>query len=299
MRIGVIGAGLMGSALARCLSSRGVEVCLYNRTRSKAEALAREIGARVYESPRRLLEDCEYTVAFVSDDRALREVVESIASGSSIAGKRFFVNASTITPLASLQAMSMLERVGVNYVEAPVYGSVDEARECRLISLVACRRGVLGEVLPAIKVYSQDYLYVGEPPKAAVLKLVLNNIGLAMPAILAESLMLLEAWGVELDYFSKAVEKLWFAPFVERYMKRVLEEKPARFKARLACKDYQYISESLREKGLPAMLSSTLADFYCIASTQGYGEKDYPRAAWFYVELAKKVRKLEESAFRS
>lgn len=288
MRIGVIGTGLMGSNLARCLSRKKVNVGLYNRTREKAEKLAAEIGAPVYGSPVDLVRNYESVIVFVSDDQALLDVSLRIASGAPYPDQRIFINASTVTPMASLRARDILEAKGVAYVEAPVYGSTDEARECKLISILACREQNAEKASQVANLYSIEIMYVGEPPKALALKLALNNVGLALPAILAESLMILSAWGVEHGTFLEVARKLWFGNLLERYWQRITEEKPPRFKLIMAGKDYWYIASTLAAKGLPSLISSAMYSMYFAAATGGYAEKDYPQVARFFMELARK-----------
>lgn len=278
----------MGSNLARCLSKRSVELGYYNRTRTKAEALARELGGTVYSSPRELLEKSNLVVVFLATDEALREVVLEVVRGGVLSGK-VFINASTVTPMASLEALEALSTIGVHYVESPVYGSADEARDCKLISIVACEERVFEEYKNVVELYSAKVFYVGKPPKASVLKLALNNIGLALPAILGESLMLLEAWGVDLESFRKISGEIWFGQVLERYWPRILSEKQPRFKVWMAGKDYWYVASSLKARGLPAAISDALSTAYYTAASGGYMDKDYPLVAKYYMEQGKRA----------
>jgi 3-hydroxyisobutyrate dehydrogenase len=285
LNIGVIGLGIMGSNLARCLHSRGVRVGVYNRTVEKAEKLAHELQElRVYESPTRLVRESDAVVVFVSDDDALMSVVSSIVSEDYTSTSPVLVNASTVTPMASLRAMSAIQEAGVVYSEGPVYGSADEARECKLVSYIACRGEIYERIKIVAELYSARVLYVGEPPRASVLKLALNNIGLSAPALLAESLALLRSWGVEEKLLLEASEGLWFKPMIERIWHRVFSEKSARFTVKLAAKDYLYIEKSLIERGVKPRVSPAIRSFYEEASRSGLGEKDYPRAAYYFIE---------------
>ncbi len=281
----------MGSNLARCLSKKGVELALYNRTKARALELAREVGGGVYDSPGELLKNVDVAIVFVYDDYALKSVVANLVKNSSAGLEgRVLLNASTVTPMASLEASTLLKTVGVNYVEAPVYGSADEARECKLLTMLACDEGVREAAMAAARLYSSDVVYVGEPPSAIAIKLALNNIGLALPALLAESLMLLEAWGADLNSFISIARKLWFGALLERYWERVLTEKPPRFKLAAAGKDYWCIASALKAKGLPSLVSDAISSLFLTAASGGYGEKDYPQVARYYLELAKKYR---------
>ncbi len=285
MKIGVIGTGLMGSSLVKCLVSKNIDVIVYNRTRSRAEELVREYGVELASSPYEVLTGSDYTVLFIAGDQALYDIVymdRGLASGED----GVVVNASTVTPMASLNIYKYLEKRGVTYVESPVYGSVSEASECRLLSITACSEKVWMNIRGFIEKYSFKTIYVGEIPRATVLKLALNNIGLAFPAILAESLMLLRSWGIDPMVFREVSGNLWFGEIIDRYWDRVFGEKPPRFKTWMAGKDYQYVADTLKYMKLPSHLAETISSMYMDASIHGYSDKDYPLIAKYYLELA-------------
>jgi len=288
MIVGIIGTGNMGSSLAECLSRRNVDIALYNRTRSRAEELGRRLGARVYDSPSELVENVEAAIAFVRDDHALRTVLFDIASRSGKNSQVVFINASTVTPSTSLEAMEILESRGIGYVEAPVFGSTSEAQECRLISMVSTKEYLLEKAMNILKLYSSQIHYLGQPPKAMVVKLALNNIALAVPAVLAESFMLLSSWGVELDVLRSVSQNTWIEPVLNRYWDRALGDSKPRFTVDNAGKDYSYIANALKHKGLPSFLSETISSLYLLAGRNGLGGKDYTQIVKYYLEIARR-----------
>jgi len=264
-------------------------VNIYNRTRERAEKLAEELpGLRVYDSPNKLLRDSDAAIVLVADDEALLSVVRAITS-EEYSNAPLLLNVSTVTPMASLEAMRALRERRVAYSEGPVYGSADEARECRLVSYIACSSDAYERARRVAELYSTRVLYIGEPPRASVLKLALNNIGLSVPALLAESLALLRAWNIEETLLLEASGGLWFKPVIERFWQRVFAEKPPRFTVKLAVKDYSYIEKALLEKGVNPVVSTAIRKIYEEASRAGYSEKDYPRAAYYFLEKSSKV----------
>jgi 3-hydroxyisobutyrate dehydrogenase len=291
LRIAVIGAGLMGSNLTRCLVSRGVEVIVYNRTRSKAERLCRETGCSVVEAPRKI-RDADAAVVFVFDDKAVLNVLlgdEGLAYSS---GKTLVLNSSTIMPVTSTYVSRKLGEKGFRYYESPVYGSTSEARECRLVSLLGGDPEEWGEAARITSLYSERTVYVGEVPKAMALKLALNNIGLSLPPIIGESLEILEAYDVPVDKFLEASSRLWFGGLIERYLGRIAGKKgEVRFTVNGAAKDYRVIASSLSEKNYPPLVSSALMNYYMMASRLLSGE-DYPRAAAQFLRNKEKLNLL-------
>ncbi|RLG83423.1 MAG: NAD(P)-dependent oxidoreductase [Thermoprotei archaeon] len=290
MIIGIIGTGLMGSSLTKCLVNRGYNVIVYNRSCWKAEKLREQLGVKVADNPKELLDRTKVAIAFISGDNALCDVVFG-DNGVSMASKgSIFINASTVTPMASLRVYKHLKRHNIFYLEAPVYGSTSEAIECRLLSIVAGKEDVYKEVHDLLKDYSSKIYYVGEIPRASVIKLALNNIGLALPALLAESLLLLKAWNVDPEVFHEIAGNLWFKKSIERYWNRIVVEKSPQFKVWMAGKDYWYIAQSLKAKRLPSNLCETLSSMYMQAAVNGFMDKDYPLIAKYYMTLIKNIR---------
>ena len=290
MRVGVVGAGLMGSNVSKCLARKGVLAGVYNRTYEKASRLASELGVTAYNSLSSLVASSDALIIFISEDYALREVVSRLVESGNIREK-IVVNSSTVTPASSLEAKAMVEGSGAIYIEAPVFGSTDEARECKLITMISCRSELRELAEKTVLLYSSKTKYLGEPPRAMVTKLALNNIALALPPIIGESLALLEAWDASIEDFLEIARELWFGLVLERVWGRIMEDRPPRFKVELAGKDYKTISESLKAKKIPAIVADALSNAYYSASASGYEGKDYPQVARHYIELAKKVKK--------
>jgi len=291
MLTGIIGTGLMGSSLTKCLVNRGYSVIVYNRSRWKAEKLREQLGVKVADNPKELLDQTKIAIAFISGDNALYDIVFGNNGASMANNGSVLVNASTVTPRASLRVYRYLKRHGINYVEAPVYGSTSEAMECKLLSIVAGEESVYRNIYCLLKDYSSKIYYVGEIPKASVIKLALNNIGLALPALLAESLLLLGAWNTDPEIFREVAGNLWFGKAIERYWNRIMGERLPRFKVWMAGKDYWYVAQSLKEKRLPSNLCEALSSMYMQAAVHGYMDKDYPLIARYYIELTKRQMK--------
>ncbi len=293
MDVGIVGLGLMGSNLARCLRSKNINVIVYNRTRHKAETLCRDINCVVADSPRDVANKAMYVIIFVADDDALRDVVFSnngiMYSGSS----PIVINASTVTPMMSIYVYENITKMGKRYLESPVYGSTDAAKTCSLLSIVAGDEEVYREARSIIDLYSSKSIYVGEIPKASVLKLALNNVGMSFPIVLSESLAMLEAWGIDKELFRDIAKNLWFGIAIERYWHRVVgPSKEPSFRLRLAAKDYSYVVRVLQIKNVPAFMSSAISNLLTLATAEGYGDLDYTKIGEYLVELAKRGRSI-------
>lgn len=104
-------------------------------------------------------------------------------------------------------------------------------------------------------------------------------------------LAILEAYDVETSLFEKILEHLWFGAPVKRYLARIKRRGKTRFTVKGAAKDYHLITTTLYSHGYPAIVSTSLKNFYT-AALYKYGEEDYPRAIYW---LLKKIEKEDKN----
>ena len=136
MKVGFIGLGVMGRGMAHNLLKAGHEVTVYNRTRARAEELARE-GARVAASAAETASG-EVVITMLADDRALEEVL--LGRGDLLAKLRpeqIHVSMSTISVELSLNLVAAHGRHGTAYVSAPVFGRPEVAEAGKLFIMAA------------------------------------------------------------------------------------------------------------------------------------------------------------------
>jgi 3-hydroxyisobutyrate dehydrogenase len=284
MRVGFIGLGLMGFSMACRLRDRGHEVIAYNRTREKALKFARECGGQAVETPKAVGNSAEVVHVMVSDNEAVASVLLG-SEGLINSQVKHVIVSSTITPQFSLAIKATLEGVGKKYAEAPVLGSVSEARDGRLTTYVG------GEPedasIPTLKDISKEVIYVGEVPKATALKLAINNLFLSILASLAESTALAVGWGFELGEFLGYLKKTWMEGIVKRYEERGFDESfPTRFPIRLAAKDLRYAAQALQQVCLPSVLPSAASELFLNASMFGMRDNDYSHLLLHMLKLA-------------
>ncbi len=195
MKVGVIGVGLMGRGMARSLLRHGHPVRVYNRTRAKAEEIARE-GATLAESPADAARDADVVVTMLSDPAALLEVVES-PNGvlSTIKKDAILIDSSTVSPQATLRVARLLREKGAHLLDAPVFGSKHEAEKGELGFMVGGDPAVFERCKP---------LLVGCMGKSARL---MGPNGMGTTAKLVWNLVVavsLEAWNEGIALAAKA-----------------------------------------------------------------------------------------------
>src|SRR5260370_21482047 len=140
--VGFSGLGIMGSGMARNLARKGSQVTAWNRTRSRAEALASD-GIRMGDSPAAVAAQVDAFCTCVADPPALRQVVFG-AKGLIETAKagQLFIDFSTVSPDFSRELEQAAAARGIDFVECPVTGSKDGAAEGTLgLVVVAAAAG--------------------------------------------------------------------------------------------------------------------------------------------------------------
>ncbi|BAA79733.2 putative dehydrogenase [Aeropyrum pernix K1] len=270
-RVAVVGAGRMGSGAARRLASRGYRVVVWSRSWEKAERLAREAGLEAARSLVDALAESEAAIAFVSDDDALLNVVSQVRRSDGL----IFVNSATTTPRASVSAARYLEGLGVQYVEAPVIGGPGALERGEAIVLAAAPRSALAPAVPLLSELG-ELVKVGESyGMAAAMKLAFNNLLLTTLVGLGESLLILDAYGVDKTLFSSILERTVFSGLAGKYFERAVSKPKPTFTVSLAEKDARYAFQALADRGYPRLVSQAVSNVYAMLSHMGFGDEDY------------------------
>lgn len=195
-KVGYLGLGIMGSAMAHNLVKAGFDVTVWNRTAARCAPLV-EAGAKQAATAAEVVASCPMTFACVSDPAAAEAlcfgpegVLEGIAEGHG------YVDMSTIDAATSQRTGEAITAKGARYLEAPVSGSKKPAIDGNLIILAAGEQGLYDEAKDAFEVMGKKHLFLGEVGQGARMKLVVNMVMGAMMTAFNEGLVLAEASGL-------------------------------------------------------------------------------------------------------
>ena len=173
MQVSLIGTGLMGTAMAERLLTKGHDVVVYNRTEEKCAALQQR-GALRARSAAEAIEASTCTILMLADAPAIREAL--FASGKPDFQNRMIIQMGTIAPSESI-AFGREIRTGIGeYFEAPVLGSIAEAKAGRLLVMIGGRAEHAERWHEVLKCFCEEPLLVGAVGQAAALKLALNQL---------------------------------------------------------------------------------------------------------------------------
>lgn len=173
-RVGLVGLGRMGSALAGHILAAGHPLTVWNRTAARAEPLVAQ-GATLAPSPRALAEQSEIILTILTDDAAISAVYEQadgLLSGD-VAG-RVFVEMSTVRTSTIQRLAERVHAAGAALVDAPVSGTVGPARQGQLLVLAGGAEADVARVRPVLELFSRRIAYLGPSGSGTTMKLALN-----------------------------------------------------------------------------------------------------------------------------
>jgi 3-hydroxyisobutyrate dehydrogenase-like beta-hydroxyacid dehydrogenase len=205
-KISYLGLGTMGSGMASNLLKAGYTLTVWDRTPEKCGPLARK-GARAEKTPADAVRAADLVMYSLSDDNAIEEVVfgeEGILSA--IGAGQIAVDMSTVLPATSLREEEAYAKRGVDFLDAPVFGSKNESANGKLWVLAAGKKDVFEKVKPVLEKLGQTVHYLGKNGNATAMKLVGNLIVALELEALAEGLVLARKAGLDLRTVMEVVK---------------------------------------------------------------------------------------------
>jgi 3-hydroxyisobutyrate dehydrogenase-like beta-hydroxyacid dehydrogenase len=196
LRLGWIGAGRMGLALAGRLLDAGQDLTVYNRTRAKCDALE-ERGAKVVDNPVELA-DRDLVFTIVAADEDFKEVVlgpNGLLANPDLA-PRLLVDSTTISTAAAELVRASADERGVAVIAAPVSGNPKVAAAGRLTIVASGPADAFAQARPTIELLCSRVTYVGEGERARLVKICHNLMLGVVAQTLAEVTLLAQEGGV-------------------------------------------------------------------------------------------------------
>ena len=292
--VAIVGAGRMGSAMARALSRAGVPLVIHNRTHDRATSLAAELGAHVAETPAEAASLADVSLTMLADDAAVEAVyagrdglLEGARSGSVL------VDLSTVTPDTIRGFADRARQAGVGLLDSPVSGSVSTADSGQLTLMVGGDSADLGKARPALEPLAKTIVHVGPLGSGAAMKLSVNTVIFGLNEAVAEGLVLAEAAGIDRALaYGVIADSAVGAPFVGYKRAAFVEPDatPVAFALELADKDLRLIAALAASLGVPMPQSRTNLDVIRAAAAElGGGGADFSTVATYLRNSQRKV----------
>ncbi len=268
--VGVVGLGLMGTAMTERLLAHGYRVVVWNRSRDKAEPLI-ALGAEWCDNP---LKICHRVIISLYSSDVVAEVVEQLQGG--LHSGQILIDTTTGEPEHSRAMSQRLVARGVSYLDAPISGSSEQTRRGEATVMVGGVRDDFDACADLWAILGGRVFYVGESGSAARMKLVTNLVLGLNRAVLAEGLAFAEAIGVSP---AAALEVLKESPAYSRAMDvkgRKMLDGDFHVQARLSqhLKDVRIMLAAAAESDLALPLSEVHCRLLEQAEAAGLGELD-------------------------
>jgi 3-hydroxyisobutyrate dehydrogenase len=278
MNIGIIGTGLMGSAIAHRLIERGFKVFLYNRTKARSDTLVKK-GAIRMGYPSDLGRKCNFVIISVTDGQVVKEMLFGDNGLVNSNNKRLIVvDTSTILPDDSIYCASLMKKKGYAILQAPIMGGPDATRKGDVITIVSGNKKIVEKSRRILTSYSKKLFNLGNKDGAAnFIKLGLN-LNIALIAIsLAESIVFVKKSKIDPAKFLEILNSTYFKTGLSEIKgpKMIKNNFEPKFFLKNMLKDVQLLNESAKHNGTSLSFASLAEQYFRIASNRGYSELDY------------------------
>jgi 3-hydroxyisobutyrate dehydrogenase-like beta-hydroxyacid dehydrogenase len=290
MKVGFIGLGNMGSAIARNLIKAGHDLTVYNRTRSRAELFA-SLGARIAETPSEAAANAEVLITMLAHDAAVEAVI--FAPGNAIQALpdgAVHISMSTISVALSRRLAEAHGERKQRYVAATVFGRPDVAAAGKLWVVAGGAAAPIARCQPLFDAIGQKTFMAGdEAPAANAIKLAGNFMITTVIESLAEAFAFGRKSGVDPHTFLDILTNSLFpGPVYQTYGNMIASDRfePAGFKLPLGFKDNRLLITAAEEATVPMPMASLIHDRFLAALARGLGESDWAAIARLSYENA-------------
>lgn len=278
MKLAVIGTGLLGREIAIRLQDRHFAVSAWNRSPEKAKALA-TVGITPCASVAEALANSDAALLLLSDAEAIRAVLWPADSTEAPAlADRILIQMGTIAPHESRALGRDIERAGGQYLEAPVLGSLPEARGGRLIVMAGGELGLYERCLPIFEALSEQPQRIGELGQGAALKLAMNQLIIGLTTTFSYSLGLVRDEGIDVEQFMALLrQSALYAPTFDKKLNNYLSHEygQANFPLEHLRKDLDLFRSVAEASTMDTAPLAALAPILERAIEQGLGNLDY------------------------
>lgn len=276
-RVAVLGAGRMGAAMASRLAAEGHTVVLWNRTRSRAEAVAAQTGDMAVEGrPADAVRGADVVLSMLADGPATCEVLLSTAVLDAVGELGVVVDLATSGPEAARRIAAQFALRGLCFVDAPVSGSIPAVANGTLLIMAAGDAAHIQRASAVLGSLARRVVRVGDPGAGQVMKLAVNLVLHDLNAALAEALQLTEAADIAReDAYTVLQESVVGAPYVQYKRAAFLDPAaPVAMTLALVEKDLGLIIEETRELGRAAPVTEAALAAVRRAVAAGFSDRD-------------------------
>ncbi len=274
MKTGIIGLGAMGQGMAANLHRAGHLNCAWNRTRSNAQAFADEQGMQLQDRPEQVAAECELIITCVSADSDLHQVIDALLP--KLRPGSVVVDCSTVAADTARDLYKQTAEYAVSFLDAPVSGGVEGARQGKLAMMVGGDSDALQRVRPILETMTARIVHMGPSGCGQATKAVNQIMVAGINQAVTEALAFGAAQGLDLerviDVVSQGAAGNWFLQ--HRGPSMTQGRFDPGFKLALHNKDLLICRDMARGSNMSlSVLEQTLSDYKPLMEA-GHGDED-------------------------
>ncbi|CDN12597.1 2-hydroxy-3-oxopropionate reductase [Richelia intracellularis] len=266
----------MGQPMAQRLLAANIPVIAYNRTPEKLEPL-KAAGAEIAAKPYQAIRAADYVILMLTNAAAIYSVLLSDRSSGAVQG-RSIIQMGTIAPTESKEIQDAVEIAGGEYLEAPVLGSIPEAKAGELILMVGAYREQYYRHLDLLKNFGPEPVLVGRVGSASALKLAMSQLIASMTTAFALSLGFIQRHEIEVDLFMQILrDSALYAPTFDKKLSRMVDDNydNPNFPTKHLLKDTDFFIEEAKSADLNVRSIEGVKQIIEMAMKMSFAYADY------------------------
>lgn len=277
MKVGIIGLGMLGNAVAMHLLDEGFDLIVYNRTKEKTSQVEKK-GAKVALTPKDVTKNSDLIITIVKDADALEQIsfgsdgiIEGIHEGVIVA------DMSTISPNESKDISKQFEKHEIVKLDIPVMGGPNVAITGDLIMMASGNKNTFEECRNIFEKIASKIFFLGDNGVANSVKLAMNLQITMLALSLAEGIMLVKKTDVDPKIFLEILNSTYFKTGMsEKKAYKMIEGKyDTTFTLSNLKKDIAIMTNTAKSLGIELPMLKKAEEVYGNAIKEGFGDIDY------------------------
>jgi 3-hydroxyisobutyrate dehydrogenase-like beta-hydroxyacid dehydrogenase len=226
MKVGFMGLGLMGNPMAKNIFKKGFNLKVYNRNPEKTLEF-KKLGVTVAKNPSDLAIDCDIVVTMVTGPKDVKEILFGENGVVNGAKKGLIViDMSTIGPTNAKEMALNLKKLGIEFIDAPVTGSVIKAESGELTIFIGGDEKIYPKAKPVLKAMGTDLQYMGGTGMGQAIKLINNHLVASSLTALAEAVILSDIQTLPRKKMAEALQNVFcMSPLMKMKLPNMVSER--------------------------------------------------------------------------